>query len=124
RPAARQGQYPRRSMRARPPDRSLGRAHPRHPDRRAQEKRRQARDRDPVHRRGRGDRHGDRDCMMPNPIEFYFDFSSPYGYIASEKIDPLSAKLGREVTWRPFLLAVAVKTTGCVTVALNLLTGS
>ena len=36
---------------------------------------------------------------MPNPVEFYFDFSSPYGYIASEKIDALAAKYGREVTW-------------------------
>jgi len=29
--------------------------------------------------------------MMPDPIEFYFDFSSPYGYVASEKIDALAA---------------------------------
>jgi 2-hydroxychromene-2-carboxylate isomerase len=49
---------------------------------------------------------------MPNPIEFYFDFSSPYGYIASERIDALAAKYAREVTWRPFLLGVAFKTTG------------
>ena len=53
---------------------------------------------------------------MPNPVEFYFDFSSPYGYIASEKIDELAAKYGREVTWRPFLLEVAFKTTGGVPV--------
>jgi 2-hydroxychromene-2-carboxylate isomerase len=51
---------------------------------------------------------------MPNPVEFYFDFSSPYGYIASDKIDALAAKYGREVTWRPFLLGVAFKTTGGV----------
>jgi 2-hydroxychromene-2-carboxylate isomerase len=49
---------------------------------------------------------------MPSPIEFYFDFSSPYGYFASEKIDALAAKHGREATWRPFLLGVAFKTTG------------
>lgn len=49
---------------------------------------------------------------MPNPIEFYFDFSSPYGYIASEKIDALAAKYAREVTWRPFLLGVVFKATG------------
>ena len=49
---------------------------------------------------------------MPSPIEFYFDFSSPYGYIASEKIDALAAKHSREVTWRPFLLGAAFKTTG------------
>ena len=53
---------------------------------------------------------------MPNPVEFYFDFSSPYGYVASEKIDALAAKYGREVTWRPFLLGVAFKTTGGVPV--------
>jgi len=46
------------------------------------------------------------------PIEFYFDFSSPYGYIASEKIDALAAKHGREVRWKPFLLGVVFKTTG------------
>jgi 2-hydroxychromene-2-carboxylate isomerase len=49
---------------------------------------------------------------MPKPVEFYFDFSSPYGYIASEKIDALAAKYGREVIWRPFLLGVVFKTTG------------
>ena len=49
---------------------------------------------------------------MPAPIEFYFDFSSPYGYIAGEKIDAVAAQYGRSVTWRPFLLGVAFKTTG------------
>lgn len=50
--------------------------------------------------------------MMANPVEFYFDFSSPYGYFASEKIDALASKHRREVLWRPFLLGVAFKTTG------------
>ena len=45
-------------------------------------------------------------------MEFYFNFSSPYGYIASEKIDALAARYGRLVSWRPFLLGVAFKTTG------------
>jgi 2-hydroxychromene-2-carboxylate isomerase len=49
---------------------------------------------------------------MPDPVDFYFDFSSPYGYFASHKIDALAAKHGREVRWRPFLLGVAFKTTG------------
>jgi len=49
---------------------------------------------------------------MPTPIDFYFDFSSPYGYIASHKIDALAAKYGREAAWRPFLLGVAFKATG------------
>ena len=27
---------------------------------------------------------------MPQPIEFWFDFSSPYGYLASLQIDKLA----------------------------------
>ncbi len=49
---------------------------------------------------------------MKAPIDFYFDFSSPYGYLASHKIEPLAAKYGRSVTWRPMLLGVAFKATG------------
>ena len=49
---------------------------------------------------------------MAAPIDFYFDFSSPYGYFASTKIDALAAKYGREVVWRPFLLGAAMKITG------------
>jgi 2-hydroxychromene-2-carboxylate isomerase len=49
---------------------------------------------------------------MPDAIDFYFDFSSPYGYLASTQIDALAAKHGRAVAWRPFLLGVAFKTTG------------
>ncbi len=46
------------------------------------------------------------------PIEFYFDFSSPYGYLASYRIDAIAAEAGRTVTWRPYLLGVAFKATG------------
>ena len=49
---------------------------------------------------------------MANPIDFYFDFSSPYGYFASTKIDALAAKYGRTVVWRPILLGAAFKITG------------
>lgn len=45
-------------------------------------------------------------------IEFFFDFSSPYGYFASTRIDALAAKYGREVIWRPILLGVVFKLTG------------
>src|SRR5260221_6014556 len=50
--------------------------------------------------------------MMPDPIEFYSDESSPSDYIAGKRIDACEAKYRREVTWRPFLLGVAFKTTG------------
>lgn len=49
---------------------------------------------------------------MPEPIDFYFDFASPYGYFASLEIDALAARHGRSVTWRPFLLGAAFKLTG------------
>ncbi len=49
---------------------------------------------------------------MAAPIEFWFDFSSPYGYLASQKIEALAAKHGRGVDWRPMLLGVAFRQTG------------
>lgn len=49
---------------------------------------------------------------MANPIDFYFDFSSPYGYFASTKVDDLAAKHGRSVVWRPILLGAVFKITG------------
>ena len=50
--------------------------------------------------------------MMAAPIDFYFDFSSPYGYLASQKIEALAAKHGRSVTWHPILLGVVFRETG------------
>lgn len=43
---------------------------------------------------------------MPAPIDFYFDFSSPYSYIASEWIPALAARHGRTVRWHAILLGV------------------
>ncbi|MEZ5833596.1 MAG: 2-hydroxychromene-2-carboxylate isomerase [Dongiaceae bacterium] len=50
--------------------------------------------------------------MTGGPIEFYFDFSSPYGYLGAQRIDAIAAEFGRAVTWRPILLGVVFKTTG------------
>ncbi len=49
---------------------------------------------------------------MPNPLDFYFDYSSPYGYIAALKIDDLAARYGRVVRWKPVLLGAVFKVTG------------
>ena len=49
---------------------------------------------------------------MSEPIEFHFDFSSPYSYLASERIDALAAKYGRKVRWLPVLLGPAFLKTG------------
>ena len=48
------------------------------------------------------------------PIDFYFDFSSPYAYLISGKIDEMAQLYGRAVNWRPVLLGVIFKTTGAV----------
>ena len=39
-------------------------------------------------------------------VQFYFDFSSPYSYIASEWIEALAARHGRAVQWHAILLGV------------------
>ncbi len=49
---------------------------------------------------------------MNVPIDFHFDFSSPYGYLASQKIEALAAKFGRTVNWRPLLLGVVFRHVG------------
>jgi 2-hydroxychromene-2-carboxylate isomerase len=49
---------------------------------------------------------------MPKTIEFYFDFSSPYSYLASEQIDALAARHGRTVDYQPVLLGPVFKTSG------------
>ena len=49
---------------------------------------------------------------MSASIDFYFDFSSPYGYLASEKVEAMAARHGRSVDWHPILLGVIFKQTG------------
>lgn len=46
------------------------------------------------------------------PIEFWFDFSSPYGYIAATQIDNIAEDHNRTVQWRPFLLGAVMKESG------------
>jgi len=46
------------------------------------------------------------------PIDFFFDFSSPYGYLGAEKIDDIAARHGRVVEWHPILLGVVFRATG------------
>jgi 2-hydroxychromene-2-carboxylate isomerase len=50
--------------------------------------------------------------MSAAPIDFYFDFSSPYGYLAAQVIEPLAATYDRVVRWHPVLLGVIFKQTG------------
>lgn len=41
---------------------------------------------------------------MSKKVEFYYDFSSPYTYIASERIEQICEDNGAELEWKPFLL--------------------
>jgi 2-hydroxychromene-2-carboxylate isomerase len=50
--------------------------------------------------------------MSVAPVDYYFEFSSPYGYIASQLVDGLATRIGREIRWRPFLLGPVFKATG------------
>ena len=49
-------------------------------------------------------------ALMRAPIQFYFDFSSPYSYIASEWIEAVAARHGRRVQWHAVLLGVLFQT--------------
>jgi 2-hydroxychromene-2-carboxylate isomerase len=51
------------------------------------------------------------------PIDFYFDFSSPYGYLASTCIDAMAGKYGRIVHWHPILLGAVFRITKGVPLA-------
>jgi len=42
------------------------------------------------------------------PIQFWFDFLSPFGYLGSLQIEKLAAEHGRTVDWCPTLLGVMV----------------
>ena len=46
------------------------------------------------------------------PLDFYFDFSSPSGYLLAEKLDAVAACHGRQVNWHPILLGVIFQATG------------
>ena len=56
---------------------------------------------------------------MSDPIDFWFDFSSPYGYLLSERIDEVAARFGRKVRWHPILLGVVFKATGSAPLTLQ-----
>jgi len=50
--------------------------------------------------------------MDDRTLDFWFDFSSPYAFLASQLVEPLAQRHGRQVRWRPFLLGVVLKETG------------
>jgi 2-hydroxychromene-2-carboxylate isomerase len=47
-------------------------------------------------------------------VDFYFDLSSPYSYLAATQINPLAAHRGATVRWKPVVLAAVFKAAGNV----------
>ncbi len=45
-------------------------------------------------------------------VEFFFDLSSPYSYLASTQIGAIAKKHGAEIAWRPFVLHAVFQATG------------
>ena len=50
--------------------------------------------------------------MTQKPVDFYFEFSSPYGYIAAAVAEEAEKRIGRPMAWRPMLLGPVFKLTG------------
>ncbi|MFK7858698.1 MAG: 2-hydroxychromene-2-carboxylate isomerase [Granulosicoccus sp.] len=48
---------------------------------------------------------------MSKTIDFYFDYSSPFGYLASERIEAIAQKHDRAIVWHPLLLGAIFKVT-------------
>jgi 2-hydroxychromene-2-carboxylate isomerase len=48
---------------------------------------------------------------MPK-IDFWYDYSSSYSYLAASRIEPLAKAAGVAVQWRPFLLGPVFKVVG------------
>lgn len=45
-------------------------------------------------------------------IDFYFDFSSPYSYIASELVEAIAERQQRSVVWHPMVIGTAFRAVG------------
>lgn len=49
---------------------------------------------------------------MARRVEFFFDFMSPYSYLASTRVEAMVGGVGGEVVWRPCFLPGVLKATG------------
>lgn len=47
-------------------------------------------------------------------VDFYFDLSSPYSYLAATQLGPLAARYGAAVRWKPVVLAAVFQAAGNV----------
>ena len=45
-------------------------------------------------------------------VEFFFDLSSPYSYLAATQMKPIAERTGAEIVWRPMVLGAVFKAMG------------
>jgi 2-hydroxychromene-2-carboxylate isomerase len=48
---------------------------------------------------------------MSRHVDFFFDLSSPYSYLAATQLPAIAARAGAEIAWKPFVLAAVFKAT-------------
>jgi 2-hydroxychromene-2-carboxylate isomerase len=51
---------------------------------------------------------------MAKTLEFFFDYASPYSYLACAQVEAVAQRTGAALRWRPFLLGAVFKATGNV----------
>lgn len=49
---------------------------------------------------------------MSKQVEFYYDFGSPYSYLAFHQLPKIAAKQGATIIWKPMLLGGVFQATG------------
>lgn len=52
-------------------------------------------------------------------LEFFFDYISPYSYLASTQVEAIADRAGAQLAWRPFFLGAVMKATGNTSPANN-----
>lgn len=45
-------------------------------------------------------------------LEFFFDLSSPYSYLAATQVGPIADRAGAEIVWKPMVLGALFKAVG------------
>jgi len=49
---------------------------------------------------------------MAKPIEFFFDYVSPYSYLGNSELERVAARAGAEIVYRPMFLGGVMQATG------------
>lgn len=57
--------------------------------------------------------------MTTQTLEFFFELSSPYSFLAATQVHALAERTGADITWKPFLLGAIFKAQGAALPASN-----